>query len=266
MKIRCKNCYKVLNPNEEYCTYCGEHSEQIAKAMKTGDYGGGAEQKIKISFLVFILIAFLGTGIISVVLAAIQGTAYNDIYKKANSLLITSIVTLVIMVIINYKEFKDYFWNGNIKQLLGCSAIAVLTVIIVCSLSLISNYTTIFPSEYIGYFQSGKARWFSGGQTNLFLTLLTFLMIAFVEELLFRRMFIDALDENTMLSDPVIILIGGIVGSSLDFAWIMSPETLVCSFIINLVATGIYANSNRSMILNIILRSAIIVGGIFLLM
>lgn len=266
MKIRCKNCYKVLNPNEEYCTYCGEHSEQIAKAMRTGDYGGGAEQKLKISFLVFVLIAFLGTGIISVVLAAIQGTAYNDIYKKANALLITSVVTLIVMVIINYKEFKDYFWNGNLKQFLGCSVIGILTIIIVCSLSLISRYTTIYPTEYVTYFTSGKARWFSGGQTNIFLTVLTYSMIAFVEELLFRRMFIDALDENTMLSDPAIILIGGIVGTALDFAWIMSPEVLVCSFIINLVMTGIYANSNRSVILNVVLRIAIIIAGILILL
>ena len=39
MKIRCKNCYRVLNPNEEYCTACGEHSAAMQKAMITGDYG-----------------------------------------------------------------------------------------------------------------------------------------------------------------------------------------------------------------------------------
>ena len=51
MKIRCKNCYRVLNPNEEYCTACGEHSAAMQKAMITGDYGPDNAGKLKINVL-----------------------------------------------------------------------------------------------------------------------------------------------------------------------------------------------------------------------
>ena len=51
MKIRCKNCYRVLNPNEEYCTACGEHSVAMQKAMITGDYGPDTVGKLKINVL-----------------------------------------------------------------------------------------------------------------------------------------------------------------------------------------------------------------------
>ena len=37
MKIRCNNCYRVLNNNEEYCTKCGTHSEEIQRIMETGE-------------------------------------------------------------------------------------------------------------------------------------------------------------------------------------------------------------------------------------
>ena len=39
MKIRCNNCYRVLNQNEEYCTSCGEYSAKMHNAMITGNYG-----------------------------------------------------------------------------------------------------------------------------------------------------------------------------------------------------------------------------------
>ena len=53
MKIRCKNCYRVLNPNEEYCTACGEHSAAMQKAMITGDYGPDTVGKLKISLICY---------------------------------------------------------------------------------------------------------------------------------------------------------------------------------------------------------------------
>ena len=76
--------------------------------------------------------------------------------------------------------------------------------------------------------------------------------VAVVEEIIFRRLLIDAIDDSTMLSDSMVILVGGLVGTIADFAWMMSIETVVTSLIINLVMTGIYVNSNRSLGLNVI--------------
>ena len=72
MKIRCKNCYRVLDPNEEYCKACGEHSEQMKKAMETGNYGGGPLDRFKIAFALFAVLAFLGNGIIMTIFAVIK--------------------------------------------------------------------------------------------------------------------------------------------------------------------------------------------------
>jgi hypothetical protein len=58
MKIRCQNCYRVLDKNEEYCKSCGAHSEQMRKAMDTGNYGGAPLDRFKMGALLFLILAF----------------------------------------------------------------------------------------------------------------------------------------------------------------------------------------------------------------
>ena len=60
MKIRCKNCYRVLNENEEYCTSCGEHSLEMAEYMRTGIRKISQGEKLKTALLFFAFIAFIG--------------------------------------------------------------------------------------------------------------------------------------------------------------------------------------------------------------
>ena len=87
MKIRCQNCYRVLDRNEEYCKSCGEHSEQMKRAMETGNFGGGPLDRFKIGALLFLILAFFGNGIIMITLAVIQKDSNTDLY---NCLLYTS--------------------------------------------------------------------------------------------------------------------------------------------------------------------------------
>ena len=48
---------------------------------------------------------------------------------------------------------------------------------------------------------------------------------------------IDVLDDSTMLSDPMVILVSGLLGAIAEFALLMSIEIIITSLIINLSLT-----------------------------
>ena len=62
MKIRCQSCYRVLNNDEEWCTRCGAHSDEVEKLMKSGIEPIEEDEIGKRSVLFYFLIAFLVTG------------------------------------------------------------------------------------------------------------------------------------------------------------------------------------------------------------
>ena len=259
MKIRCKNCYRVLDPKEEYCKSCGEHSEQMKKAMETGNYGGGPLDRFKIAFALFAVLAFLGNGIIMTIFAVIKEDASSSLFNKSYSLLFSSIVAFLAIFIIHIKDLKDFFWNGNKSQFINCFVVGTLFIIIATLCSLLTKYTRVLPLYATDYLSSGTAKWFSGPKTNISVLFVSFILVALTEEIVFRRLLIDALDDATMLGDTGVIIVAGLVGTIMSFSWIMSVETLIVSFVMNLVLAGIYANSNRSLGLNVLLRVLIIV-------
>lgn len=259
MKIRCQNCYRVLDKNEEYCKSCGEHSEQMKRAMETGNYGGGPLDRFKIGALLFLILAFFGNGIIMVTLAVIQKDSNTDLSKFSYGLLISSVITLFSIIIVHHKELMDFVWNGNKKQFVSCFVLGFMGVIIVSLLSLLTNVTRVIPNTFTDYLHSGYARFFSGKESNVLFILISLICVAIVEEIVFRRLLIDALDDSTMLSDTMIIIVGGLIGAIADFAWLMCVETIITSLIISFIMTGIYINSNRSVGLNILLRVLIII-------
>ena len=66
MRIRCKNCYRVLNNNEEWCTRCGAHSDEVAELIAKGIEPLDEMSVAKTNILLYLLIAFLINGILSV--------------------------------------------------------------------------------------------------------------------------------------------------------------------------------------------------------
>ncbi len=259
MKIRCKNCYRVLEPQELYCKSCGTFSPDIDKAMKTGDYGGGIIQHLRLSLILYLIIAFVGSGVFMIIFGAFTNDATQSLFNRSNTLLITSLITGAVIYATNLKYLKDFFWNGNLKQLIGSIIIGIIFIVMFFFLTKMSSFTRVLPNYITDYLHSGYARLFSGKNTNLFAVGSALLLVILVEEFLFRRLFIDFLDEQTMLSDLMIVLIGAIVGTVLDFAWLMAPETLITSFLLNLLLTGIYINTNRSLIINIVIRIIIVI-------
>lgn len=261
MKIRCRNCYRVLNPNEEYCTHCGEHSDEMAQYMAEGKHELDAMAKFKLSLVIYICIAFLGTGILMISFALIQNRlaeTYDTNTCKALSFVITSVVLLLTLIIINFKELKSMFFNGTKKQLLLAIIIGIISIAILVLVHNLSGYTRVIPN-YISDYVDGKIVITTDilGVSSPFVVISLILSII-SQEIVFRRRFIDALDEDTLLGDRSIILLGALVGTALDFIWIMSPETLLMTFVLNGLMSAIYIYTNRSIGINLILRIILI--------
>lgn len=263
MKIRCENCYKVLGLQEEYCTYCGTHSDKIEYCMKTGNYEGGKGYRLKIGLILFGIIAFFGNGLMSTIFAVVKDDASRSLFNNSFALFSTSILLAILVIIIFFKDLKNFFWNGNSKQLLGGALLGTIYIVICILASKLTKATRIIPMYMTDYLFEGHAKLFDSG-VCIATIVVSLLMVAFVEEVIFRRLLVDALDENTMLSDSMIIIIAGIIGMVLDFAWIMSPETLIMSLVSNCLLAGLYANTNRSLGLNLILRVILIISQVVL--
>ena len=259
MKIRCKSCYRVLDRNEEYCKSCGAHSEQMKKAMETGNFGGGPLDRFKVAAILFLVLAFFGNGIMMISLAVITKDSSADLFKSSYALLFSSVLTLGALFIVHYKDLIDFIWNGNKGQFVRCLFIGSMMVMIVSLLSMLTDFTRVIPDIFSDHLHSGYARFFSGKNPYALFILIALICVALVEEIVFRRLMIDAIDDSTMLSDTMVIIVGGLVSTICDFAWVMAPEAIITSLIINFVMTGIYVNSNRSLGLNVFLRVLIIV-------
>lgn len=262
MKIRCKNCYRILNPNEEYCTSCGEYSEKMHKAMVTGDYGPDPVAKFKISFGIYAIAGFILCGIFQVIFALIENKMNNDrgytnLFCQTNSLFYSSIIAFVTMLIVFKKDLKSYFPKMTKNQILGSVMIGSLTVAIVILLNYLSNFTLIFPKYITKYLEEGSAVFFDFKGECIFKIVVGTLLSSICLEILGRKYLVDALDE-TMLSDQAIYFVTSIVVALFEIAWIMSLEIAIVSIVFNLVATGIYMYTNRNLLVNIIMRILIV--------
>lgn len=261
MKIRCTKCYKVLKKNEEYCTHCGTHSDEVMNYMAQDKHELDSLAKFKLALIIFLAVAFVGTGVLMVSFAIIQNKNYGTYDMntcKAISFFITSIVLFIVLILTNFKDLKTMIYNGNGNQLLGSFLIACLTIAILVILNylslntrMISNYVIDFINDNI-YF-SVEGTWMT--TTTLFIALV---LGVFSEEIVFRKRLIDMLDDETLWSDIVIVIVSALLTTFLDFLWVMSTETVLCMFILNLVCSGIYIYTNRSLSVNIIMRILII--------
>ena len=258
MKIRCDNCYRVLDRNEEYCKSCGAHSERMKQAMETGNYGGTIVERFKITMLIFFILGFLGNGLLMIGIAMIRKDSSTDLYKSTYSLLVSAAVCAAAIVVVN-KDLISFKWNGTKQQFLQCMLIGLFTLIVVSLFSYLTRFTRVIPNIFTDYLHSGSARWFSGRDSNASLIMLALVLVILTVEVVFRRLLIDVLDDSTMLSDPMVILVSGLLGAIAEFALLMSIEIIITSLIINFVMAWIYINSNRSIILNILIRLLIII-------
>lgn len=264
MKIRCKNCFKVLQPNEEYCTHCGEHSEEMAKVMHEKNHELDSMAKFKLAMILFLSVAFLGTGVFTVTFTLIftKTTNYNWEWIKtissANSIFITSASLLLVLIIIYNKELKKMIFNGNLQQLIGSIIVGVLVCAIIIVMSKLTSFTKIVPSYMTDYLDGNERFLPNGGGISVWRLFFSMVFVSICEEVILRKRLIDMLDDETLLGEKAIIVVATLLGTFLDFIWIMSLETIIMMLVLNMTLSVIYMNTNRSIGLNIILRIILI--------
>lgn len=248
MKIRCKNCYRVLNENENYCTVCGEHSEEMSEYMRTGIRKVSQSDKLKTALLYFVFIAFLGTGVLSIGLAIIEGAVGENLIYDVMGKLVTSTALFSALVITFRKELKDIFFKGTKQQILGAFAIGFVFMVIVAIISTLTKVTRVIPKDLIEFLDKNE------GFFPLIQLIFTLSLIVFCEEYIYRHRLINFFDEDTMLSDGWIVVLTSIISTALSFAWFMSVEIVIMTFVINVFMSLLYIYTNRSLGINIILK------------
>lgn len=264
MKIRCKNCYRVLNPNEEYCTNCGEHSAQMQQAMITGDYGPDVNAKFKTGLGIFVLAGFLCCGILQVIFAVMQNKeigAYSNLFCEVNSLFYSGILVALLSIFFFRKDLKQVKFNRSISTYLIGLLIGILTIVIIILLSKLVSFVSIFPKYICDYLESSTKVFFNLKYECIFKIIVEFLLIYISLEIIIKKTLIDMLDE-TMLGDKSIYLITVLVATILESAWIMSLDVIIPTLFINIVTTGIYMYTGQNVYINILLRVIFIIASI----
>lgn len=263
MKIRCKKCYHVLKPQEEYCTSCGEHSSEIEQLMKTGYIEVSEKDKLKTALFIYLFSAIIGNGVYMIILGILQKkatNAYVDLFCQSHSLLISSIITLLIYLILYRKELKDMIITGTGKQIASSMIIGVLLITTCILFSLLSEATRVLPINVTNHLSSGSASVFGEGDTNVFKVMTSFALVAVSQEIVFRRRVIDALDGETLWGETAILIGSALLGTFLDLMWVMSINTLIVSLIMNLTLSGIYMYTNRNVGVTILIRILLVIS------
>lgn len=263
MKYRCKNCYKVLGPQEEYCTNCGEHSKEIQEAMLTGNYDMSTTYKMKLSLILYACLAIALNGIVMITIGVLKKTVNTGAYGEINSLFASSIVSFMVFPIVFRKDLKSIFFNGTKEQYLKMSLFGLLSCLIILLLSYLFHFTSFLPSYVMDFLQCGEALKGVDG-VYLVTVILSFFGISVVEEMVFRKYLIDAFDDGTLLSDFWIIIISSLIATLGDFMWTMGVETIICSAILNLSMSAIYMYTNRSLGINILLRFLLVIATVII--
>ncbi len=266
MKIRCKNCYHILKPNEEYCTSCGAHSIEMQQAMLTGDYGPDALGKCKIGFSIYILAGFVASGFLQIIFAMLQNKEiqmYTNIYTGVNSLFYSSILVFILMLIVSWKDMKKISFSKGLMHYLVALGIGLLVIVIVFLLGYILPFSQVFPRYVVEYLQNGGAVFWSLKEASISKIIIAYVFEGIATEVLLRKRIVDALDE-TMLGEKAIASISILGITLLETAWIMSLDVLIPLLLMNIVTTLIYMNTDRNVFVNVALRVILVVVAVIL--
>lgn len=254
MKIRCNNCYRVLNQNEEYCTSCGEYSPKMHNAMITGNYGPDNSAKFKLAFGVFGIAGFIICGVLQVIFAVIQTRELEfttQEFCQTNSLFYSGLLALIIMLIVFRKDLKEFIKLEK-KNLLFSIIIGILVITIVILLSKLFTFTQIFPNFIVEYLSNNPV--FLDLKNECIIKIAVGSVTMGITLEFVRKYLIDAFDD-TMLSDKSILIFSTIIMTICEVAWIMSLDVAIVVLIINITFNLLYMQTNRSIILNISLRT-----------
>lgn len=271
MKIRCTNCYRVLNSQEEYCTRCGTHSSAILELMTKGEVKISETKQLSLQLSLYFIIAFLINGILTVFFGVLfdrfyPGLYYGDmderlpksitLFASTNALLITGIALLVILLFINRRQLKTFvfkivlnrfLWSifGSIFIMIGIGFLFMKTDFIIIS----SFFQAIMKNKYTDLIYQPKL-------STIWVILVSY---ALIQEMIFRHQLVRTFDEATLLPDGIIIVLVTIISVFFEiicfsFDW----SFLLGSFLIQLIATLGYFFNKRLLSFNLFFRIALI--------
>ncbi len=282
MKIRCNSCYKVLNNDEEWCTRCGAHSDEVEKNLKEGIIPIDESEIGKKSVLFFLLVAFVVNGFLDVLFGLIfesihSGYNLGDVgqnlplamtyFSSINSLLITGLIMIPVTLIFNMKDLMDYLkFDFNKKNII--SLIMGIIVIIIFVLLMKYSTATVIPVYIKDFLVNPTSEMKIKGSVNLVKVLVVLISFAFVEEVIFRKAIINWFDQTTILADGYIIDIQAIfstVLSVLCFQLLVSTSItnylifICCNLAFHTFLGHMYFKTNRNILFNLILRVVFII-------
>ena len=255
MRIRCKNCYRVLNNNEEWCTRCGAHSDEVAELIAKGIEPLDEMSVAKTNSLLYLLIAFLINGILSVLFGVIfdsmyEGYNYGSVgtdlplaikyFSAINALTISGLVMMVVAFFINLKEIKKYFIIKKPLNFWISLAAGLLILIGLCFASKYS-YFSIIPFYFKEFLTNPTEDMLLSGSMNILKVLVVLLSYGIVEEFVFRKAFMSALDECTLMPDWAIVVVDALVGTVLfSVCFLILVKTTALNYLLGILASIVF--------------------------
>lgn len=282
MKIRCRSCYRVLNNDEEYCTRCGAHSDEVKELMDSGITPIDEVAVAKQSIIMYLLIAFLLNGILNVLFGVVFNTIhagynYGEVgmdlplavtyFSAANSLLITSLIIVFVAFLFNYKDLLPFLKINNKNRFIITTCIGVAVMV---GITFITKYTdlTFLPIYMRDFLMNPTIDMKLEGSLNLFKIIVVLLCYGFAEEVIFRKALINGFDEGTLLRDSSIIILQTLIStilSSLCFLLLQKTSfidymwTIGGNLIFHLLMGLNYYFNKRSITSNLIIRLIFII-------
>lgn len=282
MKIRCRSCYRVLNNDEEYCTRCGAHSDEVKELMDSGITPIDEVAVAKQSIIMYLLIAFLLNGILNVLFGVVFNTIhagynYGEVgmdlplavtyFSAANSLLITSVIIIFVAFMFNYKDLLPFIKINNKKLFVITTCIGSLVML---GITFITKYTnlTFLPIYIRDFLMNPTVDMKLEGSLNLFKIIVVLLCYAFAEEVIFRKALINGFDEGTLLRDSSIIILQTLISTILSSACFLLLQktsfidymwTIGGNMIFHLLMGLNYYFNKRSIASNLIIRLIFII-------
>lgn len=282
MKIRCRSCYRVLNNDEEYCTRCGAHSDEVKELMESGITPIDEVAVAKQSIIMYLLIAFLLNGILNVLFGVVFNTIhagynYGEVgmdlplavtyFSAANSLLITSLIIVFVAFMFNYKDLLPFLKINNKNRFIITTCIGAAVMV---GITFITKYTdlTFLPIYMRDFLMNPTIDMKLEGSLNLFKIIVVLLCYGFAEEVIFRKALINGFDEGTLLRDSSIIILQTLIStilSSLCFLLLQKTSfidymwTIGGNLIFHLLMGLNYYFNKRSITSNLIIRLIFII-------
>lgn len=282
MKIRCKNCFRVLNNDEEYCTRCGEHSDEIKHIMTNGIILDDEVAIGKKNLAIYFLIAFLANGIINVIFgiffdSLFEGYNYGGIgtdlplaityFATSNSLFYTSIIAFLTFFALSLKDLYKNFEIKNRNKFfitLGIFALVMLGLVLITKFTVFSFVPTYIKEFLI----SPSSEMLLANSFNLFKVIVILVLFAITEEIVFRKSLMMAFDEGTLLPDSIIVVLQALISTVfyiivfLIFQKSAFIDLLLCifaSFVFNIILGVNFYLNDRKIFNNLIVRIIFII-------